>query len=264
MVDICLPANAHANVLLDHVGTVFADLVPVDDIPKVGDVFRTSVLVLEVVSVFPDIQTQNGEHDFVRDSLHERIVLIGCVDELEFVPLLVNANPYPSGSKGGSWSGEGFEFGLHFVHTSETGIDEVDKLRRGLGVLGLIRRSHFVPEKGVIVVPTATVAVGRTRFDSVLHQIKNGHLVLAFGSLVNVGNVGSVMLVVVDLHCGCVNVRFESFEGVREVGDRVRVSRDRGRSDGKPGSDGRGLFEKTAARTRAVYRSNEQSERQSV
>ena len=37
------------------------DVIPVDDVEKVLDVFAAAVLVLQVVGVFPDVQDQQGD-----------------------------------------------------------------------------------------------------------------------------------------------------------------------------------------------------------
>lgn len=54
---------------LGDIGKVLLDLRPVDDLPDVLEVIRTTVLVVEVVCVFPDINLQvptkekaNSEH----------------------------------------------------------------------------------------------------------------------------------------------------------------------------------------------------------
>ncbi len=56
----------------------FGDFIPVDDIPPGADVFGTLVLVLEVVRVFPYIESQNGDV-----SLQIWRILIGRAEHLE-------------------------------------------------------------------------------------------------------------------------------------------------------------------------------------
>ena len=63
-------------MVLDNVGAVLGNLVPVDDVPPGADVFRSTVLVFQVVSVLPNIQTKDWELDLIADTLHERIVLV--------------------------------------------------------------------------------------------------------------------------------------------------------------------------------------------
>ena len=42
--------NTDTGVVLNDMGTVFGDLVPVDNIPPVGDILWSAVLVLQVVT----------------------------------------------------------------------------------------------------------------------------------------------------------------------------------------------------------------------
>ena len=51
-----------------------ADFVPIHHVPEGFEVFGAAILVFEVVSVFPNIATQNGNPRFF---VHERIILIG-------------------------------------------------------------------------------------------------------------------------------------------------------------------------------------------
>ncbi len=46
---------------------------PVDEVPPVVHVLGSTVLVLEIVSMLPDIQAENGHF-----TLHQGTVLIGC------------------------------------------------------------------------------------------------------------------------------------------------------------------------------------------
>ena len=74
--------NRNATVVLDDIGTIFGNLVPVDDVPPGADILGSAVLVLQVVCVFPHIQSKDRELDLIRNTLHERIVLVGsaCFD----------------------------------------------------------------------------------------------------------------------------------------------------------------------------------------
>ena len=218
-----LTLNANTGVVFHNVGTVLRYLVPIDNIPPVGNIFGSTVLVLQVVGVFPDIQSENGEHDLVSCSLHQRVVLVGSSHELEFISLLVDTDPDPTGSKEGAGGSTGFKLGLHLVETSKGLVDEFFELSRRLGLLGIIRGCHFVPEEGVVVVTTTVVADSRTGFNGGFHQVDDGFLVLSFRGLVNVGNIRSMMLVVVDLHGGSVNKGLKGFKGIRQVGNAVGV-----------------------------------------
>jgi hypothetical protein len=63
---------------------IFIHLVPVHDIPPIGNVLGPPVLVLEIVCMFPYIQAKNGKVDLVANALHEGIVLIND-DEYYFI-----------------------------------------------------------------------------------------------------------------------------------------------------------------------------------
>jgi hypothetical protein len=68
-------------MVFNDIGTILGDLVPVYDIPPSTDVFRSAVLVFQVIGVLPDIQTKDWELDFISDTLHERIILVGSTCE---------------------------------------------------------------------------------------------------------------------------------------------------------------------------------------
>jgi hypothetical protein len=191
-------------MVVDHILAVLTDLVPVDNVPPVADILGPAVLVLEVVGMLPNIQSEDGEHNLVSDALHERVVLVGSADELELVSGLVDADPDPAGSEEGTGGSAGLKLLLHLVHGAEGLVDELLQLGRGLGLGGLVGGGHLIPEEGVIVVPTSAVTDGRAGFEGVGHQVEDGDLILALGGLVDIGNVRSVVLVVMDLHGGSV------------------------------------------------------------
>src|SRR5882724_1603201 len=78
--------------------------VPIHQIPPSGDVFRAAILILEIVSVFPDVQTQDG---FL--AVHERAVLIRGGQNLEFRAAALD-EPSPSGTEPGGRRGVEFFF----------------------------------------------------------------------------------------------------------------------------------------------------------
>jgi hypothetical protein len=235
-------------MVLGDVVTILVNFVPVDNVPPVVDVFRSTVLVFQIVRVFPHVQSHDGVQNTSRDgTLHEWIVLIGGSDNGEFVTRLVETEPDPSGSKDGTGSRLGFKLGLHLVHATEGFGNERVQGSAGLGLFGLVRGCHFFPEKGVVVVTTATVANAGTGINRGFHEVQDGHFGFAFSGLVQVGDVRGVVLVVVQLHGGGVNEGFESFKGVRKVRDRVSVGGDGG-SDGDTGRQGGSLLEKVATR----------------
>jgi hypothetical protein len=253
-------------VVLDDVGTVLRHLVPVNDIPPAANILGAAIkkrsksamclkvkrrkkrseenvpaiLVFEVVGMLPNIQSKDWEHDLVLDTLHERVILVGGVDNLKLVTLLVHTHPNPATSKGSSWSGHGLKLLFHGIHGSKRLVDHLRQLSRSLGILRLVSGKHLFPEEGVVVVASSTVADTRSGFQSIGHEVKDGDLGLAFTGLVDVGNVGTMMFVVVNLHGRSINVRLKALEGVRKIRNKVGVSSSRG---GKYDSSCKGLSE---------------------
>mmetsp|Transcript_27870 Transcript_27870/g.47333 ORF Transcript_27870/g.47333 Transcript_27870/m.47333 type:complete len:270 (-) Transcript_27870:98-907(-) len=218
------PLSAHRNtgLILRNISIVLRNLVPVDNIPPVGYILWTTVLVLEVVSMLPDIKAKNGEHYLISYSLHQWIVLVRCPNKLQSITAC--ADPYPSTSKDCSRSRLCLELGLHLIKRTKGLVNGCLKLSTWLRFLCFIRRSHLIPEEGVVVVSTSRISVSRSCLKRIQLKFKNVNFVLALGGLVDVGNVGTVVLVVVDFHCRGIDVRFESLEGVEQVWYGVSVS----------------------------------------
>jgi hypothetical protein len=237
-------------MVLNNVLAVLRYLVPVDNVPPVGNIFGPAVLVFEVVSVLPDIQSKNREHDTICDALHERIILVGGVDELKLVTLLVDAHPDPSRAKGSTRCGQGLELLLHLIHGSERLVDESRQLRGWLHVLALVRGSHFFPEERMVVVAAAAVA-NRSSFQGICHEVEDWDLFLTFAVLVDVGDISSMVLVVVELHGRSINVRLKGLERVWKIGDEISTG-NTWSSEG--GTGGKGLAEDvTAASSSRVW-----------
>ena len=74
----------------------------------------------------------------------------------------------------------------------------------------------------------ATVTNDRVNIQRVSHKIQNGNFVLPFSCFVDVGNVGGVVLVVVNFHCGCVDVGFQCFKRIVKIGYDVGFHSDVG------------------------------------
>mmetsp|Transcript_65653 Transcript_65653/g.97236 ORF Transcript_65653/g.97236 Transcript_65653/m.97236 type:complete len:218 (-) Transcript_65653:77-730(-) len=170
--------------------------------------------------MFPYINSKNGEHYLIKHSLHEWVILVWCTDKLEFISSLVDADPDPSRSEKSSWCRPCLELCLHFIHRSKRLVNKSLKLVRNLGLSSLVSGGHLVPEEGVVVMSTATVA-NRTSLECISHKIKNWNRVFSLSCFVDVGNVSSMMLVMVDLHGGSINVWLKSIKIVEEVGDSV-------------------------------------------
>ena len=174
------------------------------------------------------------EHNLFRDALHEWIVLVGCSHNLKLVPSLVNTDPDPPRSKDGSRSSLSFELCLHLLHGSKGLVDKSSQLVGWLCLLSLIRGSHFLPEEGVVVVTSSAIANGSS-FQRIGHKIEDWNLILALRGLVDIGNIGSVVLVVVDLHRWGVNIRLKSFKRIWKIGNRVGVGGYRSDNSGTSG-----------------------------
>src|SRR3546814_2787056 len=72
---------------LDRLLVPTLDLVPVDHVVERADVVRTTVLVLQVVGVFPHVQAE--DRGVARaDALHERVVLVGAALDRQLTGLV--------------------------------------------------------------------------------------------------------------------------------------------------------------------------------
>ena len=201
---VFLSADGNSGVVVNNVLAVLTDLVPVDHVPPVADVLGPAVLVLEVVGMLPNVKAEDGEHDLIKDALHERIVLVGRADQLELVAGLVDADPDPARSEEGAGSGTSLELLLHLIHGAEGLVDELLQLGRGLRLGGLVGGGHLIPEEGVVVVSATAVTDARSSLEGVGHQVEDGDLILPLGGFVDVCNVRGMVLVMMDLHGGSV------------------------------------------------------------
>ena len=77
---------------------ILADLGPVDHVEEGLDVIGPAILVIEVVGVFPDIETEDGRAGAIDDAgTHARVVLVGCRTDAQLA--VVDAQPRPAGSE---------------------------------------------------------------------------------------------------------------------------------------------------------------------
>eukprot|EP00435_Cladocopium_sp_Y103_P010397 s5588_g2.t1 len=67
--------------------------------------------------------------------------------------------------------------------------------------------------------------VGSTILDCSLLQFHKRRLFLALHCLVDVGDIGQVMLVMVEFHCRFVDGRFQGIIGIRQIRQIIRLSR---------------------------------------
>ena len=195
---------------------------PVRDAPEGFEVVRSLVLVLEVVGVFPHIDTEDGRAFAASDGLaHDRVVLIGGGNDLELAA--IDDEPGPAAAE--TADTRGFKLRLEIRETAERGIDALRDCAGGRAAgLG----SHELPEHRVIVVTAAVVADGAA--DIVRHRgeiadervdglgFQRG---IAGEGLVQIIHVSLVMAAVVDLHRLLVDVRFERVVRVGKAGEFV-------------------------------------------
>jgi hypothetical protein len=59
-------------------GKPTAYFIPIHNIPKSRDVVGAPVLVLQVIGMLPNVQSQNRDPMAVGHHIHQRVILIGC------------------------------------------------------------------------------------------------------------------------------------------------------------------------------------------
>lgn len=129
--------------LLVGLGEAVGDSLPVDDVPDGVEVVGTDVLVLEVVGVLPDINSQKGD----QSGSGLEGILVGGGGDLKTLELLVVAQPTPSGTlNSGSL---GVELGDELVKRAPGLLDLLEELARGLGDL-LVSGGQVLPEECVV------------------------------------------------------------------------------------------------------------------
>src|SRR5688572_24023485 len=177
-------------------GVELGDVRPIDHVPPRIDIVGAAVLVIEVVGVLPDIETEDRDLAF-----HHRRILIGGAGDAETATRL-DDEPRPTATKTAGRSG--LELRLEVVEAAKRGIDGGRKVTGGhaFGV-----RPHDVPEQVVIQITAAviadSVADAFRQAVQVLHQ-PFGRLALkvslTFERLIEIVGVGFVVLAVMDFH----------------------------------------------------------------
>ena len=196
------------------------NFIPVDDSPESTDVIRAAILVIEVIGVLPDIESKDGGGTTASCSgAHEWIVLIWCGGDGEgFV--CFDHEPCPARAETcGACLGKSFLEGIKRSKGSIDGCSEIARWRGGTAW------SDDLPEVTVIDVATSVVADGTA--DVFWHGCKVGDQIhsgfvfdtcFASDGVVEVGDVGLVMLAMVDFHGASIDVWFESVVVVTEGG----------------------------------------------
>src|SRR6266478_508898 len=159
-------AFANESAKLISVLVVLGDCVPVHHVPPSFDVVGPAVLVIEIISVFPNIHSEDR-----RVSVHERAVLVRGGYNFKFSTFVFN-QPRPTAAEAtGPSCGE-----LLFkcIETSERGFDIIGEFafRFAASV-----RAHDRPEEGMIGMPAAIISHHRANIfwdstqvaDQILH-----------------------------------------------------------------------------------------------
>lgn len=124
-------------------GEAVSDSLPVDNVPDGVEVVGADVLVLEVVGVLPNINSQKGN----QSSGGLKRILVGRGGDLKALELLVVAQPTPSGALNSS--SLGVELGDELVKRAPGLLNLLEKITRGLGDL-LVTRGQVLPKEGVV------------------------------------------------------------------------------------------------------------------
>mmetsp|Transcript_14257 Transcript_14257/g.35930 ORF Transcript_14257/g.35930 Transcript_14257/m.35930 type:complete len:255 (-) Transcript_14257:209-973(-) len=183
------------------------DVLPVDDLPDGLDVVWPHVLVLEVVGVLPNIDSQQrhstGERVLVWHRLHKEL-------------LGVSVQPQPAPAAALDADGHGGELLLEVVQAPEILVDLGQELALGGPVVAL--GAQVRPEDGVV-----QVAPG-VEVDGLRQLAHRGEVTLGLGvehllrGRVDSVDVGLVVLAMVELHNFTADGGFEGGVVVGEVG----------------------------------------------
>lgn len=136
-------------------GEVVVYFGPIDHIPKSGDVIGPAVLVIEVVGMFPDIETEDGNAGTSGDGIaHLGIILIGGGANGDRA-IRFDDQPCPAGAK--SAGGGGGKLFFEFVEAAEGGLDLIGE---GTGRLAAALGGEDGPEEAVVGMAPAIIAHG--------------------------------------------------------------------------------------------------------
>ena len=184
---------------------------PVDDVPPGSEVFGAAVVVLEVISVLPDVVAEDGIK-----AVGEGRILVGLGDDFELATLVDEEAPARAELFGGGF----VELLLEILEAAKVGLDLV-----GDGAFGLAAAFglHDLPEHGVVHVAAAVIADDAANIFGNAGEIGNellrrllAEFRMLFNSAVEVGDVGLMVLIVMQLHGRLVDGRLESGVVVRK------------------------------------------------
>ena len=201
---------------------VLLGLIPVEDVPPGFEVIGAAVLVVEVVGMFPHIESEDGLAFDAGDSFaHGGVVLVCGRTDLEFA--LVDDQPDPAGAE--ATGACGLELLFEVFDAAERCDDGFGEF--AFGSSASVGREQL-PEKAVVHVAAAVVA-NRVP-DGVGHSGEIGdegvggfcgEIWRGFEGLVEVIDVGFVVTAVMDFHRLRIDVRLERSVCVRECGKFV-------------------------------------------
>jgi len=185
----------------------------VDDRPDSVKVVDLDVEVLEVESMLPDINTDDG------DEIEER-VLVGSSGDLKALGVHVVSEPAPSGTL--NTSGSRVEFLLEVIDATKVAVDSIFKgtVFEGTTVSLALGRGggEVLPEEGMVNVTTAVELESSLESDALLGSCGFG--VCGFGCVQGV-DVSLMVLLVVKLHDLARDEGLESIVAVGEVWESV-------------------------------------------
>ena len=166
--------------------------------------------------MLPDVDAQDRDALGALHAVHERVVLVRGGGDHELA--IREHEPDPAGAEASAGRGGSLPLLLEGIHGAEGILDGPRELRGGLATRAGGR--HLEPEEVVVVGAAAAVAEGCSALDRGLLEIQDRGMVLALQGLVDVRDVGVVVIVVVELHRGLVD---GGLQGIVGVGQRHQV-----------------------------------------
>src|SRR5262245_7931149 len=134
-------------------------------------VIRTTVAVVDVVGVLPDVAAEDRGR-----AVHQRVFAVRRLGDLELATL--DREPAPAGAELADACGG--EIGLELLETAEVVVDLLLQPARQLAAAAV--RLHPAPEVDVVVVLAGVVEDGRVLVIGALHDLLEG-LAFEFGPL---------------------------------------------------------------------------------
>lgn len=167
---------------------------PIEHIPNLGQVFFLVIPVLQIVRMLPHVDAEDGQL-----ASCGQILVLRCRD-LESAADLGLDEPDPSRSLDRECGG--LEGGLEGFEAAPSLQDVLMQLRRGRCQVRVPSRlwGEVFPEEGMVHVASSVEFDGRLQFE-LLDEVASGKgFGGVFQGLVEIGDVGLVMFVVVQVH----------------------------------------------------------------